>query len=124
MFSAYTLVKVIHVVAAMIWVGGGLTMTLLNARLGRERDRQVMERFGRQSEFFGRAVFGPSAIVTLLAGVGLVGLSGGQMAFWTAWGLVAVVGSIALGAVLTRRTAVELATVSASPGGASARVEV
>src|SRR5262249_12890593 len=79
MFSAYLLVKFIHVAAAIVWVGGGLTMSLLNARLARVQDRQGTMVLDQQAEFFGKAVFGPSAIVTLLAGVGLVGLSGGHM---------------------------------------------
>jgi hypothetical protein len=94
MFSAYTLLKFVHVAAAIVGVGGAFAMTLLNA------------------------------LLTLLAGIGLVTLTGGHMALWTGWGLVGVFGSLLLGAVLIGRTSRELALVVATPAGDAARAMV
>ena len=116
MLNAYSLLKLVHVVGAIVWVGGVLTMFLLNLRLSRQRDLAGLAVMARQGEFFGRAVAGPAAVLTFLAGIALVAMTGGHMALWTVWGLVGVFGSIAVGGIMIRRTALELAAVTTSAG--------
>src|SRR5690606_9146494 len=63
---------------------------------------------------FGRRVFGPAAMVTLLAGIGMAALMRWGMTLWLAWGLVGVFGSIALGGIAGRRAGMALAKLSAA----------
>src|SRR5262245_688756 len=87
MFSPYLFFKVLHVAAAIVWIGGVMTLTILNARLERTQDEAAVRFLAGQGAFFGRSVVGPAAGVTLLAGVALVVLGGGNMALWTVWGM-------------------------------------
>jgi hypothetical protein len=112
MFSPYLFFKFLHVTAAIIWVGGVLTLSILNARLERSSDRAALQVLAGQGAFFGRAVVGPSALLTLLAGIVLVAIGGGRMSLWTVWGLAGVFGSMAVGAGLLRRANLQLAALS------------
>lgn len=112
MFTLYNLFKFLHVGAAIVWVGGVVVLTVVNARLVGERDGAARELVSRQSEFVGRTVLGPSALVTLLAGFALMGLLGGGFRLWTVWGLVGVFGSMALGAIFVGRASREFADLS------------
>lgn len=114
MFTWYNLFKFVHISAVIVWMGGAIVLAVLNARLVRERDEAALGALGRQAEFLGRTLMGPSALLTLVAGGILVGLGGGRMALWTVWGLVGVVGSIAIGAGFMQRAGRELAEVSAA----------
>ncbi|HEX7049195.1 MAG TPA: DUF2269 family protein [Longimicrobiales bacterium] len=114
MFTLYNLLKFLHVTAVIVWIGGMIALAVVNARLAREREHAALQVLSRQGEFLGKALMGPSALVTLLAGVGLVGVMGGGFAFWMAWGLVGVFGSMAIGALFMQRTGRQLAAVSAA----------
>lgn len=105
----YNFLKFVHVAASIVWVGGMVAIAVLNARLAREGDAAVLGSVARQSAFFGQAVMGPAALTTLLAGIGMVALTGGRVPFWVAWGLVGVFGSMALGATVVRRASQEMA---------------
>ncbi len=61
----------VHILAAMIWVGGGILLTLVTARAQRERDIAFRLRFTRVTAMVG-PISGISAMVVLLAGVGMV----------------------------------------------------
>ncbi len=112
MFTWYTLVRFLHVLAVIIWVGGVVVLAVVNGRLARERDGAALVLLARHGAFVGRAVIGPSAAVTLIAGVALVGMLGAGFTLWMAWGLVGVFGSMALGVTLLRRTSQEMAELS------------
>lgn len=115
MFNWYALFKFLHVGAAIVWVGGLITLTLLNARLATERDPAAATLFARHAGHLGQRVFGPAAMVTLFAGIGMMAIMGWRLSLWLTWGLVGVFGSIALGAVVGRRAGMALAKLSSSP---------
>ena len=60
----------VHIVAGMVWIGGGVLMTLLSMRMAKA-DAQTRMRFGQESGKLG-ALFGISALVVLLAGITMV----------------------------------------------------
>lgn len=119
----YSLFKFLHLAAVIVWIGGMIALSVLNARLAREEDGVGLRVLSRQSAFFGRAVMGPAAMTTLVAGFALVGLTGGGFPLWVVWGLAGVFGSIALGAVFARRAAQEMAELSATVRPGDARLE-
>lgn len=108
MYMTYTLFKLLHIVAAIIWVGGLAAVGLINARLARGEDRSTLAAMARQSRFFGTAVVAPAAFITLIAGIGMVAVSGLGAPLWIIWGFAAIVLSIALGATFLRRTGTAL----------------
>lgn len=118
----YDLFKFLHVLGAMVWIGAGITFLILNTRLARARDAAGITALASQGEWFGKAVFSTSAMVTLVAGIVTVLVSDGQWSFADAWisvGFVGVALSIVFGAVLSQRAARDLEAVAASDGATS-----
>jgi hypothetical protein len=119
----YTLLKFVHVAAVIIWIGGVTAVSVLTARLSLEQDRAAAAVLLRQGVFYGQAVVLPAAIITLLAGVATAGSVGIPFsALWITWGFVAILGSIALGATLLRRTSQELGKLAATAPPDDARL--
>jgi uncharacterized membrane protein len=115
----YTLFKFLHVVAVIVWIGGVVTLNILGARIAREHDGPQLASLGRHAAFYGRAVLGPAAATTLVAGIVMVAVGGLSLATpWIAWGLGMVLLSLLLGATLIRSTTQQLSTVApADPTG-------
>lgn len=103
MFNWYAVLEFLHVTAVIVWVGGVIALTIINRRLREEGDPAATRAIARQSAFFGRAVLGPAAGLTLLAGVALMAISRSGFTLWLGWGLAGVFGSVALGATVLRR---------------------
>ena len=105
----YNLFKFLHVVAVIVWVGGLVAISVINARLAREHDPAQMAPLTRASGFFGGVIVAPAAALTLIAG--LVMVANARMSFatlWIAWGLGGLLVSLLLGATLIRRAGTEL----------------
>jgi hypothetical protein len=67
----------------------------------------------RLSDLYGRAVIAPAAALTLLTGlVRVEQIDVGYGTFWVAWGITAIVLSLALGATLIRVTNAELRRIA------------
>lgn len=115
MISLYIALKFVHVLAVIVWVGGVVAVSVLNARLTATREPAVIRAVAEQSGFLGRTLMGPSALVTLLAGIGLLFVTGFGMRLWVVWGLVGAFGSIAVGAGVLERSAGRFAALASSP---------
>jgi uncharacterized membrane protein len=124
MDSLYLLLKLLHVLGAIAWIGGLLTLVVLNARMGREGDAAVLASLGRQSEYLGRTVLGPAMVVTLLAGFGTAGVA--RIPFttpWIVWGIVGFVASIVIGVLMVQRAASALESLARSAGAGDPRID-
>ena len=100
--------KFLHVLTAMIWVGGLVVLAVFNFRLSRTRERPFVLALARQSQFLGTRVLGPASGLTLLSGIIVMAVGHVGMTLWVIWGFVAFLLSAALGATLLRRAAGEL----------------
>lgn len=103
----------LHILGVIVWIGGALTLTMLNLRLAREPSPDVRQSLSRAGEFFGRTVFGPAAALTLIAGIVLIGLTGWMTPAWVIWGLCGVFGSGFIGAVFLSRASQALTRTAA-----------
>jgi uncharacterized membrane protein len=94
----YQLLLFIHVICAVIWVGGAFYAQLLAIRAGRSDDPMALPRLGRDIEFLGSRVFVPAAALLFLAGVVMTlrAWSFGQL--WVAVSVALWIGSAAVGA--------------------------
>ena len=68
----YAFFKWVHVTGAVLWVGGGLTLTILALRAERSSEPAEMAMIARQAAFVGERVFAPVGLLVLLAGIGMV----------------------------------------------------
>lgn len=111
--NLYQVLEFVHVVAAMAWIGGALTLGVLNARACRDEDGVSLRVLAEHAGFVGRSVLGPAALVTLLAGMSLVHLAGWGLTLWTGWGLAGVGASMFLGARVIAPAHRRLAAIAA-----------
>jgi uncharacterized membrane protein len=111
------LFKFLHVLAVIVWVGSVLTVNVLQVLTGRGGDRAAQGSLLRLSDLYGRAVIAPAAALTLLTGlVRVEQIDVGYGTFWVVWGIVAVAGSLALGATMIRATNAALRALAAEAG--------
>ena len=123
MLTVFSALKFLHVVAAIIWVGGVITTTLLNLRLARTRDTAAMAALSNVGVFVGQWVFGPAAVLTLLAGIATALTAGFPMrSLWIIWGFAAILLSILLGATLIRNTTGRIATLASGSNSDGAQL--
>src|SRR6476646_5413148 len=86
----YSVFRVVHVVVAVFWVGGGLTITLLGLRAERMDDPREIATLTRQAAFVGEKFFAPAGLVVLLMGIALV--INGHLGWSHFWVIAALVG--------------------------------
>lgn len=98
----------IHVLAAVTWVGGDITLTTLGIVFERRSEGETLSALGRMGAWIGTRVYTPALFVTLAFGVALMvegDLDWSQ--FWVLFGLVgwaiaAIVGVAFVGPELGR----------------------
>jgi uncharacterized membrane protein len=97
--DSYTLIKFFHIFLAIVWIGGGIMLTLLAELTRRANEPGAMARFARQVDWISTRIFIPSAVIVFGLGFWLVhkGLWGYDH-LWIIWAIVAFVVSILLGA--------------------------
>jgi uncharacterized membrane protein len=97
--SWYFVFKSIHVLAAIIWLGGGAMITLLAWRAQRARDTAQLLQIGKQAEWLSTRVFVPASLVVLAMGVILMSKGDwGYDRFWTLFGVIGWAVSFVVGA--------------------------
>ncbi len=85
----YQVYLAIHVTAAVIWVGGDVTLTTLGIVFERRREGETLAALGRMGAWIGVRVYTPALFVVIAFGVALMlegDLDWGQ--FWVIFGLV------------------------------------
>jgi uncharacterized membrane protein len=114
MVSWYAVLKVVHVLAVVVWVGGALAMSAVTARYLRAGDRAGLAGFVQQSIGFGQRVVGPSSGIVLLSGIGmvLVGQLGFQ-ALWVRLGFLGILLHFVFGLLIMRKRTQALAVALA-----------
>jgi uncharacterized membrane protein len=99
----YTFFKSVHVLAAVIWVGGAFVIQLFALRALATNDGKRQAEFAKDAEVIGMRTFTPASLVLFLAAIGMMVNAHwpwGQN--WTvlgliAWGLSFVIGAGFLG---------------------------
>lgn len=87
--ATYDVYKLVHVLAALVWVGGGTMLVVLVLLTERENDPVALAALGKKAEFAGTRIFTPAGLVVVLFGVLMMmngDLDWGQ--FWVIAGLV------------------------------------
>ncbi len=116
MTSSYLVLKTVHVLAVVIWVGGTVTFAAM-ARVF-SRDAAGMRMLGTAGIAAGRYLLMPGSIVALITGLIMMIQVGGHPPLWMLYGLIAGPGSGVIGGMFIRRTAMALGEALSRPDGA------
>jgi uncharacterized membrane protein len=84
----YNVYLALHVLAAVIWVGGDVTLTTLGIVFERRGEGETLGALGRMGAWVGTRVYTPALFVTIAFGIALMvegDLDWGQ--FWVLFGL-------------------------------------
>ena len=99
-----------HVAGAVVWVGGGVMLSLVGVRVRQSGDLAIIGEFARMLSYVGLRVFTPAVLVVIVSGVGLV-LVSSEWNFTQLWVLLALgafVVAFLIGAVYQSRSAIQL----------------
>jgi uncharacterized membrane protein len=88
MVNTYTVLKTIHVIAAVTWVGGGTILTTLVARARRASDYGKLATLIEELEFVGPRIFATSGGILVITGIWIVQYQGIPWDVWVILGLV------------------------------------
>jgi uncharacterized membrane protein len=120
----YTLFKGVHVIAAVVWVGGAHFSAVLGARAARSGDGKRMADFAGEMEVLSLRMFVPSSFVLLLSGTAMMingSLDWGQL--WVDYGLAIWFVAFVLGIGFFGPESGRLKTLIRDQGPGSAEVQ-
>jgi uncharacterized membrane protein len=122
--ATYNVYKLIHVFAAVVWVGGGTVLTILALLYERSNDPVEIAGYAKKAELVGMRMFMPTSLVVLVFGLLLMhegSLDYGQ--FWTSAALVGWALTFSTGLFLIRPRAARLATLVPERGVSDPEVQ-
>ena len=123
--SWYLAFKTIHVLAAIVWLGGGAALTTYGIRsLRKKNNAQELGVIAAEAEFLGTRVFTPASFLLLAMGIAMMingDLDWGQ--FWVVGGLVGWGITTATGILLLSPEAKRLSTLIPERGIEDAEVQ-
>jgi uncharacterized membrane protein len=83
MFTTYKVLLTLHILAAVIWVGGAAMLQMLGIRATRATSAEHQAAFAGDVEFVGMRALLPASLVLIVTGIWLV--HEGSWGFGTAW---------------------------------------
>jgi uncharacterized membrane protein len=98
MVTTYTVLLSIHILAAVIWVGGAFLTQIYAIRANMAADPPYMVRFLHETEFIGTRLFLPSSLILVATGFGLIADGDWDFDLWIILALAAWIASVITGA--------------------------
>jgi len=115
----YEFLLAVHVLAAVLWVGGGVTMHVFGRLATREGPERQLS-FTRESIRIGNRLYAPLSVILLVAGILLVDEAGYDFsAFWVNVGFVGFLVSFVLGVGFYPRQGRRYEEIAAGEGPSS-----
>jgi len=93
----YLTAKFVHVTAAVLWLGGGLSLMLLAALSRRAGQRDDLFTTIRLVTVLAPRVFVPGSMIVLLTGLAMIWSGGLALDAWLVFGLAGIAVTIAIG---------------------------
>jgi len=88
----YSAFKAVHVLGAIVWIGGGSLITILALMAERKNDPAELATIGRQAAVVGERIFAPAGLVVVAMGIAMmVNTNWGWGKFWVTAGLIGYV---------------------------------
>jgi uncharacterized membrane protein len=96
--SGYEWLLALHILSAVVWVGGTVTLQILAMRAQRQSDPNRLIVLGGEVEWVGQHVYLPASILVLISGIAMV-VNGhwGWGHFWVLFGLFGILFSAITG---------------------------
>lgn len=91
--SYYEFLKFIHVLMAIVWVGGAIAVQVMAFRILKENNPQRLAAFSSDIGALGERMFAPASIVLVIVGILMVLDSG--IEFSDTWIVIGIVGFLA-----------------------------
>ena len=110
--------KLGHILGAIVWVGGGLTLSVLASRVRARQDPAAIREFGATLAYVGPRVLTPGVIATVAFGVALV-LTSAAWDFtqlWVILGIALFVVAFAIGVGYLARIGLALNRLAGDAG--------
>ena len=99
--TGYVILKTLHVIAAVTWVGGAIGQNLMATRLLKTKSGPVMAGFAKEAEWIGMHVFLPSSVVLLGLGIWMVATEAWNFTdLWVELGILGIVITVITGAAV------------------------
>lgn len=116
----YSIVKFLHVLAAVVWVGGGFMLMLLAVRADRAGDIPATIQAIRAAGDLGGKLMVPSSLLTLVLGLVMCWFWVGFSELWIVIGLVGYAATFLIGTLIFKPTADRLSAMIATEGATPA----
>lgn len=115
-------IHLIHIIGAIIWVGGGVMLNVIGARARQSENPYAIREFAQLLSYVGTRVLMPAVVAVIVTGVWLVLASPGWSftQLWVILALGAFVVAFVVGAMYLSRIALELERLAT---GASASLQ-
>jgi hypothetical protein len=85
----YAAFKAVHVTFAVVWIGGGVLLTINGIRAQRENDAGKVVVVAQQAVFAGEKIYAPAGAVVFLMGIAMmINTNWGWGHFWIVAGLI------------------------------------
>jgi uncharacterized membrane protein len=97
----YAVFKTIHVLLAVVWVGGGVLLTILAVVADRRNNPNELATIARQAVFVGERIFAPAGLAVFLMGIAMMlNTDWGWGHFWVVAGLIGYAATFVNGLVV------------------------
>src|SRR3954462_15281961 len=115
MTNGYAWLKLAHILAVVVWIGGSLVLSFLTRAFIRSGNREAAALFFKEAGFYGPMIVGPSSLLVFFTGLGMTAMAGLYRASWIQIGFVGIVLHFILGAGLIRAASIRLQNALAEP---------
>jgi uncharacterized membrane protein len=96
--SWYDAFLTVHILFVVVWIGGGLFLTIFGLMAERSRDSAQIAQITKMAAFAGERIFSPAAIVVLAMGIAMVlNADIGFNHFWLVFGLLGFASTFVIG---------------------------
>ena len=115
--------KALHVLAAIVWVGGALVIQLFAFRILKEQDSSRIAKFTKDVELIGMRTFVPASLVLVILGFVLMHQGQWQWKFWAVFALVVWALSFVSGAAFLGPESGRISKLIEERGGVDAEIQ-
>lgn len=112
----YSIAKLAHVISALVWVGGGLMLSLLGLRAAQTNDDAAMAQAMRASGEMGGRIMMPASLLTLVFGLVMCWFWIGFSDLWIVIGLAGYFTTFLIGALVFKPSGERMAAAIAKDG--------